>query len=104
MKFRQIDKRGAISGLNILSGVNSSAYGVGFIKLKVQNERVPRMSIDKVVAAINNKMTAVKDAQVFIFQPPTVQGFGNTSGFEVIDSGQEWRTAGQTQPGNQWFY
>ena len=80
----QIDKRGAISGLNILSGVNSSAYGVGFIKLKVQNERVPRMSIDKVVAAINNKMTAVKDAQVFIFQPPTVQGFGNTSGFEVL--------------------
>ncbi len=29
-------------------------------------------------------MLAVKDAKVFIFQPPTVQGFGNTSGFEVF--------------------
>ncbi len=29
-------------------------------------------------------MLAVKDAKVLIFQPPTVQGFGNTSGFEVL--------------------
>src|ERR1700759_3173035 len=29
-----VDSRGAISGLNILSGASSSAYGVGFIKLK----------------------------------------------------------------------
>ena len=80
----QIDKRGAISGLNILSGITSSAYGVGFIKLKVQTERVPRKSINQVVEAINKKMQAVKDAKVFILQPPTVQGFGNTSGFEVL--------------------
>lgn len=26
----------------------------------------------------------IKEAGIFIFQPPTVQGFGNTSGFEVI--------------------
>src|SRR5206468_10873648 len=45
-----VDSRGAISGLNILSGINSSAYGVGFIKLKEQRDRVPRRSIDQVVA------------------------------------------------------
>jgi hydrophobic/amphiphilic exporter-1 (mainly G- bacteria), HAE1 family len=82
--IQAVDKRGAISGLNILSGTNSSAYGVGFIKLKKQTERLPRKSIDQVVAEITQKLLAVKDAKIFIFQPPTVQGFGNTSGFEVI--------------------
>ncbi len=79
-----VDKRGAISGLNILSGSNSSAYGVGFIKLKEQKARVPRKSIDQVVAEIKGKMAGINEASIFIFQPPTVQGFGNTSGFEVI--------------------
>jgi hydrophobic/amphiphilic exporter-1 (mainly G- bacteria), HAE1 family len=82
--IQAVDRRGAISGLNILSGVNSSAYGVGFIKLKSQKERVPRQSINDVVATITGKLSAIKDASIFIFQPPTVQGFGNTSGFEVI--------------------
>jgi hydrophobic/amphiphilic exporter-1 (mainly G- bacteria), HAE1 family len=82
--IQAVDRRGAISGLNILSGVNSSAYGVGFIKLKKQTERIPRKSINDVVAEITQRLTAVKDAKIFIFQPPTVQGFGNTSGFEVI--------------------
>ncbi len=83
-QVQAVDKRGAISGLNILSGANSSAYGVGFVKLKEQKDRIPRTSIDKVVAEINQKMYSIKEASIFIFQPPTVQGFGNTSGFEVI--------------------
>jgi hydrophobic/amphiphilic exporter-1 (mainly G- bacteria), HAE1 family len=82
--IQQIDKRGAISGLNILSGANSSAYGVGFIKLKEQKDRVPKASISDVVELINAKLSVIKEAGIFIFQPPTVQGFGNTSGFEVI--------------------
>jgi hydrophobic/amphiphilic exporter-1 (mainly G- bacteria), HAE1 family len=83
-QVQAVDKRGAISGLNILSGVNSPAYGVGFIKLREQKNRVPRKSIDQVIAEINGKMQTIKEASIFIFQPPTVQGFGNTSGFEVI--------------------
>jgi hydrophobic/amphiphilic exporter-1 (mainly G- bacteria), HAE1 family len=82
--IQQVDKRGAISGLNIISGANSSAYGVGFIKLKQQKDRVPKVSIDQIVAEINQKVYTIKEASFFVFQPPTVQGFGNTSGFEVI--------------------
>jgi hydrophobic/amphiphilic exporter-1 (mainly G- bacteria), HAE1 family len=79
-----VDSRGAISGLNILSGASSSAYGVGFIKLKNQTARVPRKTIEQVIAEITGKTNTIKEASVFLFQPPTVQGFGNTSGFEVI--------------------
>jgi HAE1 family hydrophobic/amphiphilic exporter-1 len=83
-EVQPVDKRGAISGLNILSGTNSSNYGVGFIKLKEQVDRVPRKSIGQVVEEISGKLSAVKEAQFFVLTPPTVQGFGNASGFEVI--------------------
>ena len=33
---------------------------------------------------INQKLSVIKDASIFLFQFPTVQGFGNTSGFEFI--------------------
>jgi len=36
------------------------------------------------MGVINQKLSAVKEAQIFLFQFPTVQGFGNTSGFEFI--------------------
>jgi len=82
--IQQVDRRGAISGLNILSGTNSSNYGVGFIKLKPQTDRVPRKSIDQIVEEVSQKLSVIKEAQFFVLTPPTVQGFGNTSGFEVI--------------------
>ncbi len=82
--IQQVDQRGAISGLNILSNTNSSNYAVGFIKLKNQADRIPRKSIDQLVVEISSKLSAIKEAQFFVLTPPTVQGFGNSSGFEVI--------------------
>ncbi len=38
----------------------------------------------------------------FIFQPPTVQGFGNTSGFEVIIQDRNGGPLDKSQSGNQW--
>ncbi|PZR25663.1 MAG: hydrophobe/amphiphile efflux-1 family RND transporter [Citrobacter freundii] len=79
-----VERRGAVAGLNIVANANSSAYGVGFIRMKPQEKRGPVKSIEGVMAQINEKFAAVKDASVFLFIFPTVQGFGNTSGFEFI--------------------
>ncbi|HEY4154373.1 MAG TPA: efflux RND transporter permease subunit, partial [Puia sp.] len=79
-----VDRRGIVTGLNILANATSSAYGVGFIKLKPQKERVGAKSIEEVMAAINQKLSVIKEASIFVFTVPTVQGFGNTSGFEFI--------------------
>lgn len=79
-----VERRGAVAGLNIVANANSSAYGVGFIRMKPQEKRGAVKSIDGVMAQINEKFAAVKDASVFLFVFPTVQGFGNTSGFEFI--------------------
>jgi HAE1 family hydrophobic/amphiphilic exporter-1 len=79
-----VERRAAVTGLNIVANANSSNYGVGFIRLKPQGERGPVNSIDEVIGVINQKLSAIKEASVFLFVFPTVQGFGNTSGFEFI--------------------
>ena len=79
-----VEKRGMVTGLNIVANSSSSAYGVGFVRLKKQGERGPVDNIDQVVGGINQKLATLSEGSVFIFTPPTVQGFGNTSGFEFL--------------------
>jgi HAE1 family hydrophobic/amphiphilic exporter-1 len=79
-----VDRRGIVTGLNIVASATSSAYATGFIKLKSQKDRVGAKSIEEVMAAINQKLSVIKEASIFVFTVPTVQGFGNTSGFEFI--------------------
>lgn len=80
-----VERIGAVTGLNIVANANSSNYAVGFIRMKPHNKRGPVKSIDQVMAMLNAKLSAaVKEASVFLFVFPTVQGFGNTSGFEFI--------------------
>lgn len=79
-----IERRASITGLNIVANANSSNYGVGFIRMKPHGERGPVNNIEEVMGLINQKLSVIKEASVFLFQFPTVQGFGNTSGFEFI--------------------
>ncbi len=79
-----VERRGAVTGLNIVANANSSAYGVGFIRMKPQNKRGAVKDIEAVMGQINEKLSVIKEASIFLFIYPTVQGFGNTSGFEFI--------------------
>jgi HAE1 family hydrophobic/amphiphilic exporter-1 len=79
-----VERIGAVTGLNIVANANSSNYAVGFIRMKKYKDRGAVSKIDDVMGLINQKLSAVKEASVFLFIFPTVQGFGNTSGFEFI--------------------
>ncbi|MDP4211739.1 MAG: efflux RND transporter permease subunit [Bacteroidota bacterium] len=89
-----VERRGIVNGLNIVANATSSAYAVGFIKLKPPAQRIGAKSITEVMGAINQKLSVIKEASIFVFTVPTVQGFGNTSGFEVI---VQDRTGGSLQ-------
>jgi HAE1 family hydrophobic/amphiphilic exporter-1 len=94
-----VDKRGSLSGLNLFGGfINTSNFGIAFIKLKEQKDRQPAMSIQEVQGELYQKMSILKETGIFILMPPTVQGFGNTSGFEVIIQD---RTGGSIEKLNQ---
>jgi HAE1 family hydrophobic/amphiphilic exporter-1 len=79
-----IERRGAVTGLNIVANANSSNYAVGFIRMKPPGKRGPVNDVEAVMGIINQKLSVIKEANIFLFQFPTVQGFGNTSGFEFI--------------------
>ncbi|HAY3551104.1 efflux RND transporter permease subunit [Elizabethkingia meningoseptica] len=71
-------------GLNFISNANASPYSAGFIRLKDYDKRGGLKDPDQIAAALTGKVSAVKDANAFFFNFPTVQGFGNVSGFEFM--------------------
>ncbi len=79
-----IERRGAVVGLNIVANSNSSSNATGFIRMKPKDKRGPVKEINAVMALINQKLASITEARIFTFIFPTVQGFGNTSGFEMI--------------------
>ncbi|UTF91743.1 efflux RND transporter permease subunit [Elizabethkingia anophelis] len=73
-----------VDGLNFISNANASPYSAGFIRLKDIDKRGDMKDPDQIAAALTGKVSAVKDANAFFFNFPTVQGFGNVSGFEFM--------------------
>ena len=71
-------------GLNFISNANASPYSAGFIKLKDYEDRGDVKDPDQIAAGLTGKVSQVKDASAFFFNFPTVQGFGNVSGFEFM--------------------
>lgn len=72
-----------INGFSLINGAGSN-YGLGFIKLDGWKERE---SADKSVKAITGKLfgiaATIPDANIIFFAPPSIPGFGASSGIEV---------------------
>jgi len=54
---------------------------MGMINLKDWKDR--DISVDELIKILTEKTKNISDAQIEIFAPPTVPGFGNTSGYEL---------------------
>lgn len=72
-----------VNGFSIISGSGSN-YGIGFIKLDDWSERE---TDDKSVEVLTGKLfgiaATIPEAKILFFQPPSVPGFGISSGFEM---------------------
>jgi len=73
-----------IDGLNFISNANASPYAAGFMRLKDYDKRGPVKNPEQIAAGLTGKVAQVKGARTFFFNFPTVQGFGNVSGFEFM--------------------
>jgi len=74
----------SITGFNILSNSASPAYGLGFIKLKAKKDRGEIKDIDEVLNIISGKLATIKEGSVMVLRSPPVEGFGVTSGAEIV--------------------
>lgn len=71
----------SLAGYSLTNEIAGSSYGMGMINLKPWKER--SKSADDIIAELVKKTAGISDARIEIFSPPTVPGFGNSSGFEL---------------------
>lgn len=80
-KIKGVENVTTLAGYSIVTEIAGSSYGMAMINLKDWKER--DISVNDLITELSEKTKSIADAQIEIFAPPTVPGFGNTSGFEL---------------------
>jgi len=70
-----------LAGTNIITDASGSTYGACLINLTGWHERTE--SVKAVMDELLRKTSHIKDAEIELFSPPAVPGYGNASGFEL---------------------
>lgn len=70
-----------LAGYSLTNEIAGASYGMGMINLKSWKER--DKSANDIIKEIEQRTAKLSDAKIEVFAPPTVPGFGNTSGFEL---------------------
>lgn len=70
-----------LAGYSLTNEIAGASYGMGMINLKSWDDR--DKSADDIIKEITAKTNTITDAKIEVFAPPTVPGFGNSSGFEL---------------------
>ncbi|HET8884904.1 MAG TPA: efflux RND transporter permease subunit [Salinimicrobium sp.] len=85
-KARQIPGVEVVSMVNGFSfmGGQGSNFGLGFIKLAPWADREEEsMSVEAITGQLFGVASGITDANIIFFAPPSVPGFGASSGFEL---------------------
>lgn len=78
------DNHTSITGFNILSNSASPAYGLGFLKLKPKKDRGAVKDIEAILNDVNARLSTIKEGSIMVLRMPPVEGFGVTSGAEIV--------------------
>ncbi|GEP50642.1 multidrug transporter AcrB [Flavobacterium noncentrifugens] len=73
-----------LSGFNLLTQSSSPSSGVTFILLKPAKERGKIKDINAIMDEVRGKLSAIKGANFFVFTFPTVPGFSNVDGLDIV--------------------
>ncbi|CAG5005218.1 Efflux pump membrane transporter BepE [Dyadobacter sp. CECT 9275] len=76
-----VESVSSMSGYSLLTESAGSSYGMAMINLKPWDQR--KASVKDIIAEMERKTKHITDADIQFFPPPTVPGFGNSSGFEL---------------------
>jgi multidrug efflux pump len=74
----------ALGGLNVLTGGSKSNSGTIFMQLKPWDERKEKsQQLQGVIAELNKRFGAIKEAKIVVIPPPAIPGLGNAGGFSI---------------------
>jgi hydrophobe/amphiphile efflux-1 (HAE1) family protein len=80
----QIRTYAKITGYNLMSGSSSMSGGSFIVRLKNWDERKgSQNSKDAVIGQVFAKTADIKTAQIYVFAPPMVMGYGVSNGLEI---------------------
>ncbi|OKS84972.1 efflux RND transporter permease subunit [Mucilaginibacter polytrichastri] len=81
-KLPEVEMTLQITGQNFIAGAGGS-YAMIVIKLKPWDKRKEKgQDLTSLTGKLFGMTSGIKSAQVLFFAPPTLQGFGNSNGFE----------------------
>ncbi|MHA2937474.1 efflux RND transporter permease subunit [Vibrio sp. RC27] len=100
LDYYQTNEKDNIESVFSVAGFSFSGsgqnMGMAFVKFKDWSERpAPFQSVDAVVGRAWPGLGQIKDAQIFTFNLPPIQGLGNASGFDayLVDQGSHGHEA-----------
>jgi len=70
-----------LAGTNILSDGTGATYGTCLMNLEDWGKR--KESVREVIEEVGKRIAHIRDANIEMFPPPVVPGYGNASGFEM---------------------
>lgn len=73
-----------VSGFNVLGGATSPAFATGYINLKAHGDRTHIRNIEDFMDTIRQDLSVINEATFTVFPRPTVQGFGDIAGIEMV--------------------
>jgi HAE1 family hydrophobic/amphiphilic exporter-1 len=76
-----VESVSSLSGYSLITESAGSSYGMAMINLKPWDQRTA--SVKDIISEMEQKTKHITDADIQFFPPPTVPGFGNSSGFEL---------------------
>ena len=94
----------ALGGLNAITFATKSNSGTVFAQLKPWDERTDKsLQLGSLIATLQQKLSAIKSANVVVISPPAIPGLGQTGGFsfeleqhESTDDIKQFETVVQT--------
>ncbi len=76
-----VKERMVVAGSSLLNSINGGSYGLMVMSLVDWEER-EGVTVADVIKELTVKTSSIKDGKILFFVPPTVPGFGISSGFE----------------------
>lgn len=80
-KMAAVENVSTLAGFSLMTDGSGSSYGMAMVNLKGWEDR--KETVDDVIANLEKETKHIQGASVQYFPPPTVPGFGNSSGFEL---------------------
>ncbi|HLQ99281.1 MAG TPA: efflux RND transporter permease subunit [Sphingobacterium sp.] len=83
-KYEDIESMTTVSGYNAIDGGVSPSFAAGYINVKPHSERSKFKNINVLMDTVLQDLSQINEASFNVFPRPTVQGFGDFSGIQMV--------------------